>query len=473
MTSDDARALPTLGARLARHVLVPLAVVWLLGTAFAIGLAMMLTESSFDRSLLDDALGLAASVTKEDGQLRVDLGSAELKALLYDQTETHHFAVRTPDGRLVAGDPAVVARRPGPQRSFEFVDIAYETQTLRAVVLHREQPAPFDLVLAQTTGDRAALSRLLLLYSVLPQALLLLLLGGWLRRAIAADVRPIVALQDELNRRGPSDLQPLAVAATTRDVATLAHATDALMTRLSHAIRAQREFSGNLAHELRTPLAGIRALAEFGLASRDPAVWREQLQRIVGSEDRASHLVDQLLALALADEAGVAPTPADVALDDLVRRVLLQALPRADAAGVDLGAQGIDERVVVCGDAGLLEGALGNLVDNALRHGRPRDGTPPRVTVEVTRRGARVVLAVVDNGPGIDEAEHTRLTGRWQQGVDGLRLGGGAGLGLYIVARYAGLLGADLTIGGGTDGRGARVALALPERPADSPVNAP
>jgi two-component system sensor histidine kinase TctE len=95
------------------------------------------------------------------------------------------------------------------------------------------------------------------------------------------------------------------------------------------------------------------------------------------------------------------------------------------------------------------------------------------VTVEVTRRGARVVLAVVDNGPGIDEAEHTRLTGRWQQGVDGLRLGGGAGLGLYIVARYAGLLGADLTIGGGTDGRGARVALALPERPADSPVNAP
>lgn len=473
MTAGDASALPSLSARLARHVLVPLAVVWLLGTTFAIGLAMTLTESSFDRSLLDDALGLAASVTREDGQLRIDLGSSELKALLYDQSETVRFALRTPDGRLVAGDAAVVAQRAHPGRSFEFVDIPYETQMLRAVALHREHPAPFELVLARTTSDRAALSRLLLLYSVLPQALLLLLLGGWLRRAIRGDLQPLVALQDELNRRGASDLQPLAVTATTRDVATLANATDALMTRLSRAIRAQREFSGNLAHELRTPLAGIRALAEFGLGSREPAVWREQLRRIVNSEDRASHLVDQLLALALADEAGVAPAPVDVALDDLVRRVLLQALPRADAAGVDLGAQGIDEPVVVRGDAGLLEGALGNLVDNALRYGKPPDGAPARVTVDVSRDGARTVLAVVDNGPGIDDAERVRLTERWRQGVDGVRLGAGSGLGLYIVARCAGLLGAELAIERAPGGRGTRVALALPDRPAASPGNAP
>lgn len=229
-------------------------------------------------------------------------------------------------------------------------------------------------------------------------------------------------------------------------------------------MRAQREFAGNVAHELRTPLAGIRALAGYGLAHRDPAVWREQLAGIADSEARASHLVDQLLALALADEARGAMPRQPVALDELARDAVLRFLPRADATGVDLGATGLDQPVVVQGQPLLIEGVLGNLIDNALRYGRPGAGTRPRVTVEISREATvdgreATVLAVVDNGPGLSAAQRTDLLQRWAQDREGERLGQGAGLGLAIVARYAELLGVRLALEPGPQGEGLCVRL--------------
>ena len=164
-------------------------------------------------------------------------------------------------------------------------------------------------------------------------------------------------------------------------------------------------------------------------------------------------------------EEGRGPVPREpVALDELARDAVLRVLQRADAAGVDLGARGLDRPVVVQGQAVLIEGVLGNLIDNALRYGRPAGGGPaPRITVEIASGApgeeGSVVLSVVDNGPGIPEAQRTDLLQRWAQGREGERLGQGAGLGLAIVARYAELLGARLVLGTGPDGQGLRVGL--------------
>ncbi|MEF7613914.1 sensor histidine kinase [Aquincola sp. MAHUQ-54] len=454
--------LPSLDGRLARRVLVPLAIVWLAGSVAAAAVGSYFAAAVFDRALMDDALGLAASVTQEhDGSLRVDLTVDELRAVLFDQSESVFFAVRRMDGSLVAGDARLQVERHQPGQPYEFADLSLDDEDLRAVALVRHSPQPFTLVLAQTTRYRGALLRRMLLYSTAPQVLLLIALGVWLRRAIQVDVQPIAALQSELNRRDAADLRPLHVPASTHDVDRLVHSVDALMQRLSAALRSQREFSGNVAHELRTPLAGIRALAEYGLASSDPARWREQLQGIAQSEARASRLVDQLLAIALADESPGAIVLQPVALDEVVRRVLVAAMPRADAAGVDLGAQGVDDTVRVQGDAALLEGALQNLLDNALRYGRPADGSVPQVTVALHDDAGRVLLSVVDNGPGMAAADPARLLARWQQGGAGRRLGEGAGLGLAIVSRYAQLLGAALSVGPGPQGQGTCVQLAF------------
>lgn len=454
-----AARLPWLRTRIVRNVLLPLAAVWFIGSTVVIGISSYFAAAAFDRALLDDALGLVASVTLADGELRVGLTFDELHAVLFDQSEAVHYALRLADGRLVAGDNELDAPRRSPTQPYEFVDTVLRDEPLRAVVLRREQPLPFQLVLAQTTHYRGALLRRLLLYSMVPQALLLLLLGAWLRRAIQADVQPIVALQDELNRRGVAELHPLASRASTRDLQSLTRSIDALMARLADTLRLQREFSGNVAHELRTPLAAIGALAEYGLARDEPALWREQLQGIAHSQARASHLIDQLLALALADESGGRATLHEVVLDELVRRVLLRTMPRADAAAVDLGAHGLDETVNVLGDEALIEGALQNLLDNALRYGRPAAAQLPTVTVSLLRDAATVVLAVIDNGPGIPDAERAALLERWQQGREGRRLGQGAGLGLSIVSRYARLMSATLSIEAGPQGVGTCVLL--------------
>ncbi len=142
-----------------------------------------------------------------------------------------------------------------------------------------------------------------------------------------------------------------------------------------------------------------------------------------------------------------------------MREILLRFLPRADALGVDLGAEGLEERVEVRGDKALIEGMLNNLLDNALRYGT---GDAPRVTVAVHREGRAAVLSVTDNGPGLGTVEAAQLTRRWTQGAQGQKLGQGAGLGLAIVGRYAELLAAQLSLEGGAQGAGLCASVRFP-----------
>jgi len=184
--------------------------------------------------------------------------------------------------------------------------------------------------------------------------------------------------------------------ANSREVERLGVAIDALLVRIGDGVRAQREFAGNVAHELRTPLAGIRALAEYGLAQTDPALQREQLLAISQAQARASHLVDQLLALALADESRGSLTLEAVALDAVAREVVLRFMQRADQVGVDLGAQGLESAVRVRANAALVEGMLTNLIDNALRYGRSADGRAPVITIALTQGAGEARLSVID-----------------------------------------------------------------------------
>lgn len=445
---------PPLSSRLLRHVLVPLALTWLVGTAGSAGLAYFFTQRAFDRSLLDDAAAIASGVQLQDGQLQLALSTREVNRQLFGQVETSYFSVTQRDGTVVAGVRALQLPPAEGRGAHRFADVALRGETLRAVTLHREEPAPFDVVVAETTHGRSAVLQRLVLYSLVPQLLLLVLLGLWLHRAVRADLHPLAQLQQALGRRSANDLAPIHVEATTRDVATLSAALNALLARLERSVRAQREFAGNVAHELRTPLAGIRALADYGLSQSEPRAWREQLERIAGSQARASRLVDQLLDLALALEAEAGLTLEPVRLDQLVRDAVLRFLPRADATGVDLGAVGIDAPCSILADATLVDGILNNLLDNALRYGAATDGQPSAVTVAIEAQDGEVVLSVQDNGPGLPGELQAQLVRRGAQGETGQLLGQGAGLGLALVSQYATLMHARMALGSGPQGRG-------------------
>lgn len=448
---------PSLRLLLLREVLVALGLIWLLGTAVAVGLSHFFAQRAFDRSILDDAYFIASGMRLEDGRLQLALTPGEVRTVLFDKGEVMAFEVRTAAGERVAGNRTLEA--PAPQDTgYEFSHLALPEGAFRAVALRLETPRPFVVTVAQSTRARTALLRQLVTLSLVLQALLLAVLAAWLHRRIGEGVAPMAALREALSMRDERDLSPLSVDASTRETRDVAAAVNDLLQRLTLGARAQREFTGNVAHELRTPLAGIRALAEYGLRQDDPRAWREQLEGIVAAEARASRVLDKLLAVALASEARTALHLVPVRLDLAVHDAVLRFLPRADGAGVDLGAEGVEVPVTVRGDLTLIEGILDNLVDNALRHGAAGSERPViTVAVQDTPQGVR--LAVQDNGPGIPAGEREKLVERGVQGdMDGeLQRPGGVGLGL--VRFYARLLGARVDFGPAPGERGWRVEL--------------
>jgi len=312
---------------------------------------------------------------------------------------------------------------------------------------------------------------------VAPQLILLVLMALWLRHIIGLELKPLDDFQQTIDRRDARDLRPLLVQAQNTNIERLGEAINNLLDRLSHSMRAQREFSGNVAHELRTPLAGIRASAEYALSHPDPAVWREQLQRIASSELRADRLVEQLLALALAEETDTGVPLELVDVDAVVRDTVLRYLPRADAAGVDLGVQGIDQPVQWVANLALMEGALSNLLDNALRYGHAPQGSS-RVTVSVSVLASisaslagpdthhqTLEVSVTDNGPGLSLQERQHLMQRGVRGLHAERLGQGAGLGLAIVSKFAQVMHARFELSPAPEGQGLCATLSFKRDP--------
>ena len=454
---------PSLRNRLMRHVLLPLAVTWLLGSLLMLSIASYFTQQAYDRALLDDAYLVASHVRQKAGANELDielsLSAQEMSTVLFDQSESMFFAVLRKDGSLVAGHAGLHPTMSMQQAQPQFETLSYQNKHLRSVTLYRDQPSEFVVVMAQTTTSRERLLQRLFVFALAPQVLLLMGLALWLQRAIEEDLVPLSELERAVGERDARDLTPVPVSASTQDIEKLGLAINALLSRIAQSVQAQREFSGNVAHELRTPLAGIRALADYGLRHNDPQVWREQLQGIAQSQERASHLIDQLLALALADEAQQQLTHENLALHDVVRDVVMRFLPRADAMQVDLGVVGIEQPVWVQANRALLEGVLNNLIDNALRYGASSLGES-RITVSVVDAPQAAVLTVTDNGPGVSEQQRQHLSRRWVQGAAGAALKEGSGLGLAIVHEYARLLGATVAMQN-ENPHGWRVSLTL------------
>ncbi len=440
------RPLPTLLSRLLRHVLMPLLWAGVVGAVLVALVARHFTSQAYDRSLLDDALMVAGHVAEREGELDFRLSPSEMKAVLFDQSESLFFAIYDGQGQFLAGHAGLQGRAVPEGAGHAFGELTYQGQSLRTLTLRRERPHRYTVVMGQTTHSRERILQQVMVFSLLPQLVLLALLSMWLRRNIETELQPLSDLEQDLSKRDASDLSPVRVHQDSSDMQRLGEVVNGLFGRIRHGLQAQREFSGNVAHELRTPLAGIRAQTEYGLRSPDASVWREQLQGILKSQERASHLVDQLLALALVSEARQALRLEPVDLSGLATQALLRWMPQADQRHVDLGAQGLDRVVWVWGQNALIEGLLDNLIDNALRHGCPVNGHPAQVTLSLETLDQRVRLQVQDNGPGVPRDWCEQMQARWQRGPEGLAAADGHGLGLSIVSAYARHLEGGLTL---------------------------
>lgn len=308
--------------------------------------------------------------------------------------------------------------------------------------------------IAESREGRDRLARRFILHALWPLLIGLPLLGLLVWLAVGRALRPLRALRAEVDRRRASDLQPLTTSAVPLEVAPLVEHLNALFERIRGTLESERRFTSHAAHELRTPIAAIRAQAESAIEAPSAAEGQRALGSVIAACDRLSRVVTQLLTLARMDEVSHTPTP-QCLIDEIAGRVVAELAPGALERGVEIGLKSATA-VKIAADAVLVEVLIRNLVDNAIAYA----GHGSHVEVSVVTGTSGTELAVADDGPGIDEEDVARLGRPFFRASQPAGLG--TGLGLSIVARIAERYHADLRYRRGPDGRGLSVEVRFP-----------
>ncbi|MDE2369548.1 MAG: sensor histidine kinase N-terminal domain-containing protein [Burkholderiales bacterium] len=292
------------------------------------------------------------------------------------------------------------------------------------------------------------------LWPVLVALPLLALAAGW---AVHRGTAPLRQLGRTLTQRSADSLDPVRLDDAPSEMVPMVDALNGLFERIAALMASERRFTADAAHELRTPIAAIRAQAQVAQGASDDAQRRHALQATLAGCDRAGHLVEQLLTLSRL-EGGATPALHRVDLAALAQRVLGELAPKAIAKHQQLTLDAAPDSIVM-GDETLLAALVRNLVDNAVRYGGPS----ARVEVTLRREGDTVLLGVDDSGPGLSDADLRRLGERFFR-VTGSEESG-SGLGWSIAGRIAAVHGAPLQAQRCTRLGGLAVQLAFPAPP--------
>ena len=445
-------------------LLAPLLFLWPISIIVTHNVADNIANQPYDRALADSARALARLVKVEDGKVVVHFPAPPRALFRADQDDTVYYQVADQGGETITGDheipwvapPASVLGEEVRYRDEvihgEEVRVAY--QFLRA---WPEPASPLVLVqVAETRNKRSDLASrvvtgvLLPQFAIIPLAVVLVWVG--LTRGIA----PLNRLQSLIRRRRPTDLSPIVPASVPEEVRPLIIAFNDMMARLEENLQAQQRFIADAAHQMRTPLTGLRMQTELALLESDPEQLRNSLTQIADSTERAGHLINQLLSLARAEasfEKLYAVEPVDV--EAMVRKVGQELFPRALAKGIDLGVEGSGQGMQVEGNPVLLREMVKNLMDNAIKY-TPRGGS---VTAR-TRHAGAPIFEVEDTGEGIPEADRERVFERFYRvlgsGADG------SGLGLPIVREIAELHRATVSLSPNPEGQGTVAQVVFP-----------
>jgi two-component system sensor histidine kinase TctE len=458
--SDKTRDPSSLFGEILDWMLAPLLLLWPMSLAFTGVVAQEIANLPYDRELGEITTVLARQVAVEPAgkgslpTVRVT-NAAAINLLRADDLDQVYYQVLGARGEFVAGDRDLPVPEDLPvTRNVSYRDEMMRDERVRVAYLWLPLPgdpaAPGILIQhAETLQKRSRLATEIIKGVALPQFIILPLavLLVWL--ALARGIRPLNELQQRIRKRDSGDLSPIDESGTPEEVAPLVRAINDLLARLDQSIAAQKHFLADAAHQLKTPLAGLRMQAELAereidAGQRDPQALKASLHQIALSSQRAAHSVNQLLAMARAEGQQSALQTSEVDLAELTQEVVRDFVPKAMDKRIDLGYEGADPggAAMLSGQPVLLGEMLRNLVDNALQY-TPGGGT---VTARVTPDpfGQVIVLEVEDSGPGIPAAERELVFQPFYRtlgtGVDG------TGLGLAIVQEIALRHGAEVSI---------------------------
>lgn len=318
------------------------------------------------------------------------------------------------------------------------------------------QTSGLVIQVAQDMAARRNMAGALALRTIAPVALmapLLMLVVWWV---VSRSLAPVARVRGQVASRQADDLSPVSEEGLPDEVRPLVQELNLLFDRVRHAFDAQKHFVADAAHELRSPLAALKLQVQGLQRAPDAAARELAVSRLVAGIDRATRLVEQMLALARHEAsmaAGAPPEPVDLA--EVTRLAISDAIAAAQARRIDVGIAHA-EAAVVNGQPEALRMLLRNLVENAVKY-TPEDG---RVDVAIERRGDAVELSVDDSGPGLPPAERERVLDRFYR--SGEPQAPGSGLGLSIVRSIAELHGARVALDASPSLGGLRVVVRFP-----------
>jgi two-component system, OmpR family, sensor histidine kinase TctE len=424
-------------------LLAPLIILWPLSVVVTFWIANAISNIPYDRALADSVNALARHVSfgaDKKGGVRFVLPAAASSFLRTDELDTIYFQVRGTRGEVLAGDRDLAEIFPEEgqaQHIVYFGDAEWHGDPVRVAYMFMFDPqAPHRRVVVQvgeTLNKRQRLSNEIIAGIIIPQFFLfpVVALLAWF--GLQRGTQPLERLRQRLLGRRPGDLSPIDVREVPEEVAPLIEAFNGVMERLSTTMRAQERFIADAAHQMRTPLAGLRTQLEFALRQKDPADLRASLERIRSSVERATRMISQLLSLARS-QSETPPKFEPLDLNALAREVTQEWVEQALAKRIDLGFEGAPGPAMVEGSRLLLHELLNNLVDNAVRYTPPGGRVTARVAVDNSTREV-VTVEIEDDGVGIGESDRELIFERFY------RAGGneatGTGLGLPIVRSIA------------------------------------
>lgn len=419
---------------------VSIGVTWLVAQGIA--------NAPYDRALEYNIQTLAKSVDLKGGPGRLELAPVAREVLRTDGSDQMFYQLLDSQGALADGErelpypgtddvpvPGVVYLRNGMVHG--------KPVRIAALWLDGATPEapPALLQVAETRDKQSVLATeiikgvLLPQFAILPLAVLLI----WL--ALVRGIKPLSVVEARIRERRPGDLSPLDESSVPLEVVPLVLSVNDLLSKLNDSIGTQKRFLADAAHQLKTPLAGLRMQAD--LAQREGAnadELKQSLKQIGRASVRATHTVNQLLSLARAESSGanIGRQPCDLAR--LTIEVVREAVPRAIDKRIDLGYEGAEAGapgVLLEGNPTLLKELVRNLVDNAINYTPSTPERPGVITARVLADpfGRIVMLQVEDNGPGIPESERELIFQPFYRVLG--NEADGSGLGLPIVREIA------------------------------------
>lgn len=444
------------------YLLVPVGALSLISIGLAFYVGEKFLTLAYDENLFDTAETLARQIKIANGKVTVELPQVAWDMLRYDEYDQIFFSVKWADGEQIAGDVGL----PEPPRALRTIGKAiyhygiYKDARVRIASLYSPvngggSHRALLIQAAETLVKRHVVTERIVSGVVLPQFILVVLaaISVWIgvRRGLA----PLNNVSQAIGNRSHRDLSPIAETEIPREAKPLLRSINDLMQRLSDVLDTQRRFIADAAHQLRTPIAGLKTQTEYAMRQTNLEALQQALPQIYAGVERSNRLINQLLTLARSevpfDQSNVFES---LDLDLLMRNVTAEWVPTAIRKDIDLGYEGPGLPVVIKGNAVLLSEMMANLLDNAIRHA-PHGG---KVTVRLSTTPA-TLISVEDNGVGIPPAERERVFERFYRLSESV--GNGSGLGLAIVREIADAHGARVWITENKDDKGARVNVAF------------